>query len=190
MIRHILLLPHESTRAVLLAPGAPVAADLGGWTFGWTVPENRVIQDDGDVGDADSVRRPRHLVLARDGAEVYEGTNRLRRVLAEHVGAPTDTGGVVFHGAHGDGLRERRWTTWALHDWSSADSVQFYGDPAQAWSAEGPHRTIYVPALAAPPWPAVPRHPLLTVWALALCAQSQGLGTVILLDAEGREVSA
>ncbi len=185
-VRTILLLPHESTRAALLAPGAPMY-DAGLRRFGWAIPGGWSSGDGVDqVLDADC-----HIVLARDGAEVYEGTDRLRRVLAEHVGVRTSTGSVVFQGAHGDGSPSAadRWTNWTMHDWSSADCVQFYGRPEQAWPPDGPHKTIHVPALAAPPWPAKPRHPLLTVWALALCAQAQGLGTLLLLDAEGRELA-
>lgn len=188
MIAHILLVPYEGRRGELLAPGAPMSEWLpinATRAWGWVV-DGGVAYDSGWRGVPE---QPPDLVLARDGDEVYAGTDRLRRVMAAHVGVPVDTGGVVFHGAHGDGLRDRRWTTWTLHDWSSVDSVQFYGDPAQAWSSDGPHKTIHVPALAAPPWPADPRHPLLTVWALALCAQALGLGTILLLDADGREAS-
>ena len=100
MIAHILLLPHESTRSALLAPGAPVwiAEELDEPAeFGWTVdPDTRPNDDTDDPDESDT--RPRtlvawpsvgvtgavssslHLVLARDGAVVPEGVDRLCRV--------------------------------------------------------------------------------------------------------------
>lgn len=184
-----LFLPAESDPQRLLAPGVLVACKahttsregvvLNGWHYGWQTDGGMYVRNVGLL-----LGLQEHLVLARDGAEVYEGTDRLRRVLAAHVGVATNTGGVVFHGAHGDGLRDRRSTEWAIHPWSSVDAVQFYGDPKEAWSGEL-HPTIHVPALATPPWPAKPRHPLYTTWALAQAAQSQGLGTLVVLDTEG-----
>lgn len=188
MISTILLRPHAGARERLLAPGAPVWVTGARREVGWTVTNRPTVAfESGTYYDLSDYHTP-HLVLARDGAEVYEGTDRLRRVLAAHVGVLTDTGGVVFHGAHGDGLRDWRSTEWLLHPWSSVDAVQFYGDPRQAWSSER-YKTIHVPALATPPWPAEPRHPLYTIWALGQVAQAQGLGTLVLLDADGEEVS-
>lgn len=99
MIAHILLVPHESTRAALLAPGAPVwiAAYLEeSAEFGWTVDPATPAADDSDdpdgydprerikvawpsLGVAGAVASALHLVLARDVAEVYEGTDRAGR---------------------------------------------------------------------------------------------------------------
>ncbi len=98
MIAHILLLPHESTRAALLAPGAPVwiPAGLGedaefGWSVGRDVPQSDGVGEGAEhlecvpvawasvgVGHADPAML--HLVLARDGAVVPEGSDRLARV--------------------------------------------------------------------------------------------------------------
>lgn len=185
-LARIAILPSLEHQAVLLRPGVPLVHQ---GRVGWIATNDGtpyVVFDDGGEG-----RRPRAtdlLLLARDGAEVYEGTDRLRRVLAAHVGVAIDEGGVVFHGAHGDGMRDWRSTEWLLHPWSSVDAVQFYGDPKQAWPHER-YKTIHVPALATPPWPAKPRHGLYTTWALGQVAQAQGLGTLVLLDANGREAA-
>jgi hypothetical protein len=77
MIAHILLLPHEPTRAALLAPGAPVY-DAGLRRFGWGVHDERLCyDDDSDDGAVDAYSC---LVLARDGAVVPEGVDRIARV--------------------------------------------------------------------------------------------------------------
>ena len=85
MISTILLLPHAETRERLLAPGAPVAyRDAMFWYFGWGV-----IGCNGtpgvswpDIGDVPLFADDQdHLVLARSGAVVPEGVDRLRRVI-------------------------------------------------------------------------------------------------------------
>ena len=87
MISTILLLPHAETRERLLAPGAPVAyRDAMFWYFGWGV-----IGCNGtpgvswpDIGDVPLFADDQdHLVLARSGAVVPEGVDRLCRVERE-----------------------------------------------------------------------------------------------------------
>lgn len=105
MIAHILLLPHAEHRERLLAPGAPV------WSpprdFGWTLfaPD-----EDGDArsywyGVADTAWTSgdeTHIVLARDGAIVPEGVDRL--VRAERAARPS--GGWWYGPDLEDALRQ------------------------------------------------------------------------------------
>lgn len=106
MIAHILLLPHESTRAALLAPGAPVWIDADSGEpaeFGWVVdPTTPAFDDDvpdvvdgygqrikaswPSLGVGSSAVSMLHLVLARDGDVVPEGVDRL--VRAERAACP------------------------------------------------------------------------------------------------------
>lgn len=77
----ILLLPHPEHRERLLAPGAPICVRRApGYDFGW------ITRTDMTVGYEDGAYYPlrdyqtAHLVLARDGAVVPEGVDRLARV--------------------------------------------------------------------------------------------------------------
>lgn len=80
-IRTILLLPHADARERLLAPGAPVWDSMMG-RFGWTVDDRHVCMPtaDGDLSAEWDVDDCVHLVLARDGAVVPEGADRLARI--------------------------------------------------------------------------------------------------------------
>ena len=96
MISTILLLPHETTREQLLAPGAPVCcwlattsldeptrATVRVFAFGWSVGgKDRMVwwPHDNEFTPEGEEMRGIHLTLACDGAEVYEGTDRLRHV--------------------------------------------------------------------------------------------------------------
>lgn len=100
MIATILLLPNADTRERLLAPGAPVWVGADpldpspdaefGWAVGRDVPQSDGLGESDHmdcvpvawasigVGHADPTRL--HLVLARDGAIVPEGVDRLCHV--------------------------------------------------------------------------------------------------------------
>lgn len=89
-IAHILLLPHESTRAALLAPGAPVCCRSPAWVFafGWSCGGGFAHwEDDGDTTLESAGDWPDcHLVLARDGAVVLEGSDRFARTRDWNAG--------------------------------------------------------------------------------------------------------
>ncbi len=83
MISTILLLPHAETRERLLAPGAPVAVrgyclrDYG-WALGATVRQS--VYHSPEYGVCESAKDDKvYLVLARSGAVVPEGADRLAR---------------------------------------------------------------------------------------------------------------
>lgn len=104
MIATILLLPHAETRERLLAPGAPVYDDLCR-AFGWTIPGGWTTGEDVEMHDAPplattlDVDGDCHIVLARSGAVVLEGVDRLARVLGVSPEAVEDRVQAMFSGA-------------------------------------------------------------------------------------------
>lgn len=88
MIATILLLPNADTRERLMAPGAPICCCAPKvFAFGWACGSGQCHWDDEpgvltpDLDDV-GITQPLcvHLVLARDGAVVPEGVDRLCRV--------------------------------------------------------------------------------------------------------------
>lgn len=94
MIFTILLLPHAGTRERLLAQYAPSAYRLpekpeAGWVFGTVVAGGlHYADDDGWETDPTNGWSEHALVLARSGAVVPEGSDRLFRVA--DVSVPFD----------------------------------------------------------------------------------------------------
>jgi len=82
LISTILLLPHAETRERLLAPGAPVY-DKVTQDDGWTVPGGYVQGSARTSGYVYPLDADTCLVLARSGAVVPEGVDRLCRVERE-----------------------------------------------------------------------------------------------------------
>lgn len=84
MISTILLRPHDPGER-LLSPGAPVAYCTGKfWHYGWTAfcaVGRVVIYESAIDGDLPLVSDGTCLVLARDGAVVPEGEDRLKRMM-------------------------------------------------------------------------------------------------------------
>lgn len=112
MISTILLLPHAATRERLLAPGAPVYDDVCR-AYGWTIPGGWTTGEDVEHYDAPPLSRTLdvdgdcHLVLARDGAVVPEGVDRLARVSGEpRTDIEDDTTDILE--ARTDGMMRRR----------------------------------------------------------------------------------
>ena len=81
MIATILLLPHAETRERLLAPGVLMAEPADRvWLTSWSCRKWGETVALGEDGVLRPVPEKAHLVLARSGAEVYEGTDRAGRV--------------------------------------------------------------------------------------------------------------
>lgn len=183
-VHAVLLVPAEGDPLGLLREGARVAGLKGApgqerWELGWRVSDGQGgYMVAWDSGTFNNLHETLALVLAWDGEPVTAGMTPALAALAKATGCPHKPHLLAWAN---DLYRKAR--AWRIVAFTGDGSRGRWGHTFVGTTHQYPG-TVHVPGLMA-----IDRHsPLAAPQALGTVIASVGLGTLILLDADSREI--